>query len=333
MIHRQFLGRSFSDPTFEYTRRACMDAAKTILREVMVTTNEVYEGPNLWIDQAFMVASGITLSLDLFHRKPDDPDFAEHRKLVETTIQVLKVWDESMIAVRGIRLLSSLLAEQARLSASASMDKFRKRAREEDNLNGADAAGQSTNPAIPHLTHVGSSAASVLAGNKRQKQKFDVPKFVENFVGPRNRESISKESQHPDIRDRALESVTTDLFNSAKNDAAPPDHQNQQQTQSASSNYATSSDADMNAYATAAEANQALNGSNGNAAGIFGDDLLQPQPGLFQGNGLANQEFSAEQIQWPGSMDLNYETFEQLFPAQAGMSNSFLFGDLLNFEL
>ncbi|KAL2394473.1 hypothetical protein ABEF95_000349, partial [Exophiala dermatitidis] len=124
MIHRAFLGRSFTEPAFDFTRRTCMAAAKTILKEA----RQAYEdGPMLWIDQAFMVAAGITLALDIFHRKPAEPEYDEHRKLVDNTINMLGKFENSMIALRGIRLLSSLLAEQARLSADHTLADYRKK--------------------------------------------------------------------------------------------------------------------------------------------------------------------------------------------------------------
>ena len=223
MIHRAFLGRSFTEQTFDFTRRTCMAAAKTILKEARQAYDE--EGPMLWIDQAFMVAAGITLALDIFHRKPNESEFEEHRKLVENTIFLLGKFENSMISMRGIRLLSSLLAEQARLTADQTMENYRKRAQD------------------------------VMLGERGQpkRQKFNVPKFVENFVG----------------NDSFTNSLRT--------------------------------------------ANRGVEPSM---------DLYEPT-----------------ESRTPGSQDpmitsdLGYETFEQLFPPHTGISNNFLFEDLLNFDI
>ncbi|OAP61633.1 hypothetical protein AYL99_03836 [Fonsecaea erecta] len=223
MIHRAFLGRSFTEQAFDFTRRTCMAAAKTILKEARQAYDE--EGPMLWIDQAFMVAAGITLALDIFHRRTNEPEYEEHRKLVENTITMLGKFENSMIAMRGIRLLSSLLAEQARLTADQTLENYRKR------------------------TH------DSMSGDRGQpkRQKFNVPKFVESFVGN--------------------DSFTHSL-RSANRGAEPS------------------------------------------------MDLYEPT------------ETKTPGIQEPViTSDLGYETFEQLFPPHTGISNNFLFEDLLNFDI
>lgn len=226
MIHRAFLGRSFTEQAFDFTRRTCMAAAKTILKEARQAYDE--EGPMLWIDQAFMVAAGITLALDIFHRKPNEPEYEEHRKLVENTISMLGKFEHSMIALRGIRLLSSLLAEQARLSADQTLENYRKRTH--------DAMGDRSQP---------------------KKQKFNVPKFVESFVGN--------------------DSFTNSLRNANRG--------------------------------------------------------VEPSMDLFEPN-EARTPVRTPVPQDPVYVsDLGYETFEQLFPPHTGISNNFLFEDLLNFDI
>ncbi|KAK6373310.1 uncharacterized protein PV06_05296 [Exophiala oligosperma] len=225
MIHRAFLGRSFTEPAFDFTRRTCMAAAKSILKEARQAYDE--EGPLLWIDQAFMVAAGITLALDIFHRKPNDPEYEEHRKLVENTISMLGKFENSMIALRGIRLLSSLLAEQARLTADQTLENYRKRSN--------DTLGDPS---------------------QHKRQKFNVPKFVESFVG----------------NDSFTHSLRT-----------------------------------------------------ANRGGEPSLDLFEPE---------ARTPARTPIPQDPSfTSDFGYETFEQLFPPHTGISNNFLFEDLLNFDI
>ena len=50
MIHRSFLGKSFTDPRFAYTKWASVAASKTILREGEIASADV-ERPALWNDQ------------------------------------------------------------------------------------------------------------------------------------------------------------------------------------------------------------------------------------------------------------------------------------------
>lgn len=223
MIHRAFLGRSFTEQAFDFTRRTCMAAAKTILKEARQAYDE--EGPLLWIDQAFMVAAGITLALDIFHRKPDEPEYDEHRKLVDNTISMLGKFENSMIALRGIRLLSSLLAEQARLTADQTLENYRKRTQ--------DTAGDRGQP---------------------KRQKFNVPKFVESFVGN--------------------DSFTNSLRSAHRG--------------------------------------------------------VEPSMDLYEPTESAKTPGPQEPII---TSDLGYETFEQLFPPHTGISNNFLFEDLLNFDI
>lgn len=109
MVHRKFLGLSFTNSAFVFTRRTCIAASKTILKEARAARDD--NGPVLWIDQAFVVAAGIILSLDAFHRKPDENDFLEHQRLAEQAIDYLTQFPESKISLRGLQLLSFLTSE------------------------------------------------------------------------------------------------------------------------------------------------------------------------------------------------------------------------------
>ena len=222
MIHRSFLGRSFTNHAFAITRRSCITAAKTILKEAKQAYDE--EGPQLWIDQAFMVAGAIVLVLDTFHRCEHEPEFGEHRGLVENTITMLGKFENSMIASRGIRLLSSLLNEHARLVAHETLAEHKKRVRDDQE------------------------------GAAPKKPKFDVPRFVENF--------------------RGSESFTRSL-----GDPGKPIH-----------------------------------------------EIDVP----YQETGASKAGTPMEHTDLP---DFSYETFAELFPPQTGISNAFLFEDLLNFDL
>ncbi|QKX57778.1 uncharacterized protein TRUGW13939_04898 [Talaromyces rugulosus] len=58
MIHRKFLGLSFTNPMFSRTRRTCVAAARTIINEQKEAAGD--HGPILWIHHAFSVAAGLT---------------------------------------------------------------------------------------------------------------------------------------------------------------------------------------------------------------------------------------------------------------------------------
>ncbi|KAH7308625.1 hypothetical protein B0I35DRAFT_483155 [Stachybotrys elegans] len=117
MIHRKFIGPSFTNTAFAFTRRTCLAAAKTILREAFVAMDEA--GPVLWIEQAFSVAAAIILCLDMLHRSPSDKEFGEHRKLVADTVLYLKKFERNKIATRGVQLLSFLQQEIGKSSTAA----------------------------------------------------------------------------------------------------------------------------------------------------------------------------------------------------------------------
>ncbi|KAJ5133320.1 hypothetical protein N7526_004685 [Penicillium atrosanguineum] len=57
MIHRKFLWSSFTNLAFAFTRKTCIAAAKTIIREQKQVIKE--DGPVLWIYHAFSVAASI----------------------------------------------------------------------------------------------------------------------------------------------------------------------------------------------------------------------------------------------------------------------------------
>lgn len=287
MIHRSFLGKSLTDPTFEHTRKTCMEAAKTILKEARQALDHS-EGPMLWIDQAFMVAAGITLSLDIFHKPPTDAEFDEHRKHVETTINMLSKFDHSMIAIRGVRLLSSLLAEQARLSAEKSINSYnKKRARDEE--SGATLDGAAPTPSMLNISNNSFSSAF-------KKQKFDVPKFLESFVGSGNNYSQS-------------------LRPSFQGDAGTP-------SQGGGNDTIVPSPMNMNGDVVLG------NGKLGNVL------LQQPsQDRLPPISSVTSRTPAPPQSAPDLPVEYDYEAFEQIFPPHAGISNSFLFEDLLNFEL
>lgn len=61
--------------------------------------------------QAFCVAAGIFLCLDVFHRQSSEAEYKSHIDLVKECITMLQHFDNSMIAIRGAKLLSCLLAE------------------------------------------------------------------------------------------------------------------------------------------------------------------------------------------------------------------------------
>ncbi|KAL2829436.1 hypothetical protein BDW59DRAFT_159027 [Aspergillus cavernicola] len=116
MIHRKFLWPSFTNPAFSFTRKTCIAASKTIVRECKQVAEE--DGPVLWIYHAFGVAASIILCLDLLFRSPSDTENQGHRDLVQDTVTILSRSETSMIAQRGVTILRLLCrVEQNRISS------------------------------------------------------------------------------------------------------------------------------------------------------------------------------------------------------------------------
>ncbi|KAK2763611.1 C6 zinc finger domain-containing protein [Colletotrichum kahawae] len=158
MIHRSFLSDSFINPAFAFTRRTCLAASKTIIKEYKCVVEE--DGPTLWIHQAFSVAASVILLLDVLHRDPDDRESAEHKQLAESVVEILHYHRDSMIAVRGVKLLGALLAEVSKVgSTSGAPNQGRKRRRHDG-------------------TFVSSNADN---RNSRSGYRFDLPGFVKTF--------------------------------------------------------------------------------------------------------------------------------------------------------
>ena len=109
MIHRSFLSQSFTNPAFSFTRRTCLAASKTIIKECKLATD--HDQPILWIYPAFSVAAAIVLILDVLHRSPTEREYSEHKQLAKDSLEILRQGQHSMIAMRGIELLSALFEE------------------------------------------------------------------------------------------------------------------------------------------------------------------------------------------------------------------------------
>lgn len=58
MIHRKFLSASFINPLFEFTRKTCVAASRTILKEQKEAPRD--GGPVLWVYQAFSVTACVS---------------------------------------------------------------------------------------------------------------------------------------------------------------------------------------------------------------------------------------------------------------------------------
>ncbi|KAL8366363.1 hypothetical protein RB595_004912 [Gaeumannomyces hyphopodioides] len=198
MIHRSFLSESFTNPAFAFTRRTCLAASKTIIKEYREVVEE--DGPILWIHQAFSVAACIILVLDILHRDPDEPECVEHRRLVEDALDILRLYRHSMIASRGIKIVSVLLGEISRQGCDDSSC-FPAAA--------AATAAATTTPTAPASTNDAKNKTGTNMRKRprhhddgpwshprrsRRRRDFDVKQFVERFCGG---EYAAEQQQQP----------------------------------------------------------------------------------------------------------------------------------------
>ncbi|KAF4125820.1 hypothetical protein GMORB2_1066 [Geosmithia morbida] len=181
MIHRSFLSESFTNPAFAFTRRTCLAAAKTIIKEYKCVVDEGGDGdgdagPVIWVHQAFSVAAAIILVLDMFHRDPDsDVEVPEHRRLVEDVIRILRTCRNSSVAVRGVRLLCRLLEETARVGGSGGSG----------GCSGGGGGGGARKKR--KADDCGGGQGPAAAAHKRRRG-FDVDAFVKSFCREQEQE-------------------------------------------------------------------------------------------------------------------------------------------------
>ena len=112
-IHQGFLTKSFKDVRYTYSRWACTTAAKKIID---IYTTRDPEEPQWWIEQAFLVTSGICLMLDLFHRtEKDDKEALGFMSYVQKATSLLQQFSTSSVATHGVRILLSLQQDYTKL--------------------------------------------------------------------------------------------------------------------------------------------------------------------------------------------------------------------------
>lgn len=116
MIHRLFLFRSFHDPSYGHSRRTCVAAAMTILREHETI---VEEGDlSIWTHTAFAITAGVILCFEmkaiLQDPNSDKVNVEMYRAAVIAARHRLAGRTGDVLAQRGVALIDSILiAEQS----------------------------------------------------------------------------------------------------------------------------------------------------------------------------------------------------------------------------
>ncbi|GAA6056079.1 hypothetical protein JCM3770_001957 [Rhodotorula araucariae] len=115
MCHRVFLGRSFRDAKYVYSRKVAIEAARSIIQELVKGSHLPYQ--HLWTVPYHTISAATTIILDIFQTPSSDPDLVNKRREVQSALDELRILsdeDNSQIASRGIQLLTTLLAEEAK---------------------------------------------------------------------------------------------------------------------------------------------------------------------------------------------------------------------------
>jgi hypothetical protein len=210
MIHRSFLSDSFTNPAFSFTRRTCLAASKTIIKEYKLAIDD--DEPTLWIHQAFSVAASIILILDVLHRDPAENEYIEHKRLVEGTVDNLRQCQNSMIATRGAELLSALLGE---ISSSSRLLNARKR-RYDDSQPHANLSGDAGRSGQQFSVSV---FVKSFCNGKRQKKIAAVPNASQDYVGYLSPPTYSEPAiLAPEIGLLTAESLDPQLYQNSADD-------------------------------------------------------------------------------------------------------------------
>lgn len=109
MIHRPFLFRSFQMPVYDFTRRTCIAAAITILREHEALVNA--DDLSIWTHTAFCITAAVILCFEVYHIS--DNTVAEgHKSAVRATRDRLVSRESDLLAQRGVALIEALLEQR-----------------------------------------------------------------------------------------------------------------------------------------------------------------------------------------------------------------------------
>ncbi|PWY82023.1 hypothetical protein BO70DRAFT_291690 [Aspergillus heteromorphus CBS 117.55] len=111
MIHRPFLFLSFQSPSYEYTRRTCVAAAITILREHEMIINE--GDFFVWTHSAFCVTAAIILCFQVSASSSTDPATNEFRLAIWAARNRLAAQTNDVLAQRGVALIDAIFSSEA----------------------------------------------------------------------------------------------------------------------------------------------------------------------------------------------------------------------------
>ncbi|CAG8904118.1 unnamed protein product [Penicillium egyptiacum] len=107
MIHRPFLFRSFNDQTYTYSRRTCVAAAMTILREheVIVREGDI----SIWTHTAFAITAAVILCFEVNATAENQVAIAQsHKDAIVAARTRLADRINDVLAQRGVALIDAI---------------------------------------------------------------------------------------------------------------------------------------------------------------------------------------------------------------------------------
>ena len=119
MIHRLFLFRSFHDSTYNHSRRTCVAAAMTILREheAIVKADDL----SIWTHTAFAITAAVILCFEVNASMAEsrESDIELHRTAVLGARDRLAARQFDVLAQRGVALIDAIfITEQSSIGSS-----------------------------------------------------------------------------------------------------------------------------------------------------------------------------------------------------------------------
>jgi hypothetical protein len=117
MIHRPFLFRSFHDQTYSYTRRTCVAAAMTILREHEVIVRE--EDVSIWTHTAFAITAAVIMCFEVNATAEDQVNIAQsYRDAIHAARTRLAARNNDVLAQRGVALIDAIFTAEISMGTS-----------------------------------------------------------------------------------------------------------------------------------------------------------------------------------------------------------------------
>ena len=112
-VHRVFLGRSFKNLQYAYSRKAAIESARTIVGQLKKGRGMPYQ--QIWTVPYHAIVAATTLVLDVFQGSTSDGENQQKRAEVQDALAELTILaDNSDIARRGVQMLLTLLTEEAK---------------------------------------------------------------------------------------------------------------------------------------------------------------------------------------------------------------------------